>query len=195
MSDVTYKTRGESLQNTTALEIARDRIAQLEREIKNKAETIEQLQANNATFAADALAMATVRGIVFGTDADARSNDELYRAIRELQAKAATSADMVTLAAVYEVVFGYEADDRLDEDLLIAIRDMQIKSEMLDQLEAAFVEREACFSAKNGDGNLLTVHFNDGYLVDKADKHLLTTERVESFTAALDALLGEEAQS
>jgi len=89
MSETTYKTRGELLQTATALEMAHDRIAQLEREIKNKAETIEQLQANNATFASDTLAMATVRGIVFGTDADARSNDELYRAIRELQARAA----------------------------------------------------------------------------------------------------------
>lgn len=86
---VTYKTRGESLQTATALEMAHDRIAQLERQIKQRDGTIEQLQANNATFAGDTLAMSTVHSIVFGADADARSNDELYRAIRELQAKAA----------------------------------------------------------------------------------------------------------
>jgi len=50
MSETTYKTRGELLQTATALEMAHDRIAQLEREIKNKAETIEQLQAKAAAL-------------------------------------------------------------------------------------------------------------------------------------------------
>lgn len=146
---VTYKTRGESLQTANALEMAHDRIAQLERQIKQRDDTIEQLRANNHSFAADTLAMATVHGIVFGTDAHAQSNDELYRAIRELQAKAAT----------------------------------------LDRLGTAFVEREACFSVMGPSKKLAYVY--GGYFVYEADKHLLTTERVESFTAALDALLGE----
>lgn len=87
-STTTYKSRGEELQTASALEIANDRIAQLEREIKNKAETIEQLRDNNATLASDALALATAKEIVFGEDNTA-DNMQLFEKLREWKTKAA----------------------------------------------------------------------------------------------------------
>lgn len=89
MSETTYKTRGESLQTATALEIAHDRTAQLEREVKNKADTIEQLHISNATLTSDALALMTAKEIVFGEDNTA-DNMQLFAKLREWQAKAAT---------------------------------------------------------------------------------------------------------
>jgi hypothetical protein len=50
MNDTTYKTRGEALLSAQALAMANDRIAQLERQIKQRDETIEQLQAKAATL-------------------------------------------------------------------------------------------------------------------------------------------------
>lgn len=110
MSETTYKTRGESLQTATALEIAHDRTAQLEREIKNKANTIEQLHISNATLASDALALMTAKEIVFGDDAQA-DNMQLFAKLREWQAKAAT-LDRLTDAMRGEVEIAIVISDR-----------------------------------------------------------------------------------
>ena len=113
MNDTITVPDGERVTNLTAderLDIARERNAQLAREVKNKADTIEQLHISNATLASDALALMTAKEIVFGDDAQA-DNMQLFAKLREWQAKAAT-LDRLTDAMRGEVEIAIVISDR-----------------------------------------------------------------------------------